>query len=83
MTDNTFTLRHGEPGQPGSFELSGAPGPDGQLQLAGDGLAPGSGRRAAAQPYKAAFDARFGGERFEGAGQLGAQDCTLVMTRAP
>jgi class 3 adenylate cyclase len=82
VTDNTFNLRHGEPGKPGSFEVSGTPGPDGQLQLAGDGLAPGSGRRAVAQPYKAAFDASYGGERFEGTGQLGAQDCTLAISRA-
>jgi hypothetical protein len=81
VTDNTFNLKQGESGKPGSFEVSGTPGPDGQLQLAGDGIAPGSGRRAPGQPYKAAFDARYGGGRFEGQGQLGAQDCTLAILR--
>jgi class 3 adenylate cyclase len=82
VADNTFNLRHGEAGKPGSFELSGTPGPDGQLQLAGDGLAPGTGRRAVAQPYKAAFETTYAGERFEGAGQLGAQECTLAISRS-
>jgi class 3 adenylate cyclase len=81
VTENTFNVQQGEQGKPGSFALSGTPGPDGQLQLAGDGIAPGGGRRAPGQPYKAAFDGRFAGERFEGAGQLGAQECTLAISR--
>lgn len=82
VTDNTFNVQHGEQGKPGSFELSGIPRPDGQLQLAGDGIAPGGGRRATGQPYKAEFDGRFAGERYQGAGQLGAQECTLAISRA-
>ena len=81
VTNNTFNVKHGEPGQPGSFTLTGTPQPDGQLNLAGDGLAAGAGRRTPAQPFKAEFDGKFEGERFEGAGQLGAQDCTLAIAR--
>jgi class 3 adenylate cyclase len=82
VTENTFNVHQGEQGKPGSFALSGTPGPDGQLQLSGDGMAPGGGRRASGQPYKAAFDGRFAGEHYEGAGQLGAQECTLAISRA-
>jgi hypothetical protein len=82
VTDNVFSLQQGEQGKPGSFALSGNPEPDGRLQLAGDGIAPGGGRRAPAQPYKAAFDGTFSGERYQGAGQLGAQECTLAISRA-
>ena len=82
VTDNAFSVQHGEQGKPGSFALSGNPEPDGRLQLAGDGVAAGGGRRAPAQPYKATFDGRFSGERYQGAGQLGAQECTLAISRA-
>jgi len=82
VTDNAFSVQHGEQGKPGSFALSGNPEPDGRLQLAGDGVAPGGGRRATGQPYKAAFDGKFAGERYQGAGQLGAQECTLAISRA-
>ena len=82
VTDNAFSVQHGEQGKPGSFALSGNPEPDGRLQLAGDGVAAGGGRRAPAQPYKAAFDGKFSGERYQGAGQLGAQECTLAISRA-
>ena len=81
VSRNAFSVKQGEQGQPGSFELSGTPGPDGQLQLAGDGVAP-SGRRGVGQPYKATFQGKFAGEHFQGAGQLGAQDCTLAISRA-
>jgi len=82
VTDDAFSVQHGEQGKPGSFALSGNPEPDGRLQLAGDGIAPGGGRRATGQPYKAAFDGKFSGERYQGAGQLGAQECTLAISRA-
>jgi class 3 adenylate cyclase len=82
VSDNAFSVQHGEQGKPGSFALSGNPEPDGRLQLAGDGVAAGGGRRGTGQPYKAAFDGMFAGERFQGAGQLGAQECTLAISRA-
>jgi hypothetical protein len=82
VADSAFSVQHGEQGKPGSFTLSGNPDSDGRLQLAGDGIAPGSGRRATGQPYKAAFDGSFSGERYQGAGQLGAQECTLAISRA-
>ena len=82
VTDNAFSLQHGEQGKPGSFALSGNPEPGGRLQLAGDGVAPGGGRRTTGQPYKATFDGKFAGERYQGAGQLGAQECTLAISRA-
>ena len=82
VTDDTFNVQQGEQGKPGSFALSGTPGPDGRLQLSGDGIAPGGSRRTPGQPYKAAFDGRFAGDRYEGAGQLGAQDCSLAISRA-
>jgi hypothetical protein len=81
VAENTFNVQHGEQGKPGSFTISGTPAADGQLQLNGDGIAPG-GRRGAGQPYKAAFEARFAGARFEGGGQLGAQECKLAISRA-
>ena len=82
VTDNAFIVQHGEQGKPGSFALSGNPEPGGRLQLAGDGVAPGGGRRTTGQPYKATFDGKFAGERYQGAGQLGAQECTLAISRA-
>lgn len=81
VTDNTFNVQQGDQGKPGSFTFSGTPDADGRLQLSGDGVAPG-GRRGAGQPYKAAFEGRFAGERFEGTGQLGAQECKLAISRA-
>jgi class 3 adenylate cyclase len=81
VTDNAFRVQHGEQGKPGSFALTGDPEPEGRLQLAGDGVAAGGGRRAPVQPYKATFDGKFSGERYQGAGQLGAQECTLAISR--
>jgi hypothetical protein len=40
------------------------------------------GRRGAGQPYKAAFEGRLAGERFDGTGPLGAQECKLAISRA-
>jgi class 3 adenylate cyclase len=83
VTDGTFTLQHGQPGTPNSFQLSGVPGPDGQLQLAGEGQTAVAGRRQkSGQPYTATFDGKFSGELYQGAGQLGAQECTLAISRA-
>jgi hypothetical protein len=63
--------------------VSGVPGPDGQLQLAGEGQTAVVGRRQkSGQPYTATFDGKFSGERYQGAGQLGAQECTLAIARA-
>ena len=81
VADDRFTLQHGEQGKPGSFQLSGTAEPDGRLQLVGGGLAAG-GKRGSGQPYKAAFDGKFAGGRYEGAGQLGAQECALAISRA-
>jgi class 3 adenylate cyclase len=81
--DNAFNLQHGEPGQPGSFQVSGTAEPGGRLQLAGDGIVASTGRRASKpQPYKASFDGRFDAGRYEGKGYLGAQLCALKMSRA-
>jgi len=82
VTDNAFRVQQGEQGKPGSFALTGNPEPEGRLQLAGDGVAAGGGRRAPVQPYKATFDGKFSGEHYQGAGQLGAQECTLAISRA-
>jgi class 3 adenylate cyclase len=83
VTDGTFSLQHGQSGAPGSFQVSGSPAPDGRLQLAGDGQTTVSGRRQkTGQPYKATFDGKFRGERYEGAGQLGAQECAMTISRA-
>jgi len=83
VTDGSFTLQHGEPGGPDSFLLSGSPGPDGRLQLTGEGFTGAASRRQkSGQPYKASFDGRFDGPRYQGTGQLGAQECALAITRA-
>lgn len=82
VTDDKFNVEHGEHGKPGSFQLSGTAEPDGRLQLTGGGFVAGSGRRPSVQPYKAAFDGKFAGGRYEGAGQLGAQECAVTISRA-
>ena len=83
VTDGTFTLQHGQPGTPNSFQVSGVPGTDGQLQLAGEGqTAVASRRQKSGQPYTATFDGKFSGEVYQGTGQLGAQECTLAIARA-
>jgi hypothetical protein len=82
VSGNTFYLEHGERGNPVSFQLSGTVEADGRLQLAGDGVAAGRGTRGSGQPYKAAFDGKFADARYEGAGQLGGQQCTLKISRA-
>ncbi len=83
VTDGTFTLQHGQPGTPNSFQVSGVPGPDGKLHLAGEGqTAAASRRQKSGQPYTATFDGAFSGGRYQGEGQLGAQECTLAIARA-
>ncbi|HEX9183855.1 MAG TPA: hypothetical protein VF876_11395, partial [Burkholderiales bacterium] len=84
VAGRTFTLQRGEPGGPESLQLTGTAGPDGRLRLAGSGFTGEPTRRQkSGQPFSAEFDGRFEGPRYESKGQLGAQDCTLVMTRAP
>lgn len=61
--------RHADPARCGASRLRGSPE---RLQRP----------VGAGQPYKAAFEARFAGERFEGGGQLGAQECKLAISRA-
>ncbi len=84
VTDGSFTLQRGQAGAPESFRLSGSPEASGRLLLAGDGIAGSANRRQkSGQPYKATFDGRFEGQRYQGKGQLGAQDCTLAIARGP
>jgi adenylate cyclase len=80
VAGNEFRLDYGDAGKPGSFQVSGIPKSDGQLQLSGKGLVATSKKP---QPYRATFDGRFDAGRFEGKGSLGAQPCALSMSRAP
>jgi hypothetical protein len=84
VAGRTFTLQRGEPGGPESLQLTGTAEADGRLRLSGSGFTGEPTRRQkSGQPFNAEFDGRFAGPRYESKGQLGAQDCTLVMTRAP
>jgi hypothetical protein len=84
VSGRTFTLQRGEPGGQESLQLSGTAAPDGRLRLSGSGFTgQPTHRQKSGQPFNAEFDGRFEGPRYESKGQLGAQDCTLVMTRAP
>ncbi len=83
VADNMFDLQYGQRGQAGSFHVSGTAQPDGRLQLLGDGFVAATGKRKAPQPYKAAFDGKFDAGRFAASGHLGAQECTLAISRAP
>jgi hypothetical protein len=63
--------------------VSGSPEANGRLLLTGDGIAGSTAKRQkSGQPYRATFDGRFEGPQYNGKGQLGAQDCTLAITRA-
>lgn len=77
-SEEAFSLQHGDPGTPGSFQLSGRVGPDGRLRVVGDGITADPARR---QPFRAAFEGNLVEGRYQGSGYLGAQDCTLSMAR--
>jgi class 3 adenylate cyclase len=82
VAGRAFTLQRGEQGGPESLQLAGSAEPSGRLYLTGNGFAGEPTRRAkSGQPYSAEFDGRFEGPRYEAKGRLGAQECTLVMTR--
>ncbi|MGQ0749971.1 MAG: adenylate/guanylate cyclase domain-containing protein [Betaproteobacteria bacterium] len=80
VSANAFEVQSGQPEQPGSLRLTGVPHTDGSLHLAGMGLS--GHQKYRGQAYKASFEGKLSGERYEGSGRLGRRDCTLVLSRA-
>jgi len=82
VAGRAFTLQRGEQGGPESLQLAGSAEPSGRLLLTGSGFTGEPTRRQkSGQPFSAEFEGRFAGPRYEAKGRLGAQECTLVMTR--
>ena len=72
-------VRGGKSGQPGWLEMAGVRQTDGTMRLAGAGL---SGMKEyLGQSFKAEFDGKFAGERYQGKGRLGTRPCTFTMAR--
>ncbi len=78
---DAFVVQRGAQGQPGSYQLRGAPDKDGWLQLLGSGIA--GLPQYYGKPYPAAFNGRFVGDRYEGSGGLGRRKCRLTISRGP
>jgi colicin import membrane protein len=87
VANGAFNVQQGQSGQVGSFNLSGTADPRGRLQVSGDWVLSPDGKKTSKrrppQSYKASFDGRYDAGRFEGTGQLGAQECAMKMSRAP
>jgi class 3 adenylate cyclase len=79
-TGQAFDFRRGKPDAQVHLQMKGLREADGRMRVAGKGT---SGlKENLGQPYKAEFDGRFSGERYEGRGKLGAnRDCALIITR--
>jgi class 3 adenylate cyclase len=80
VTNDQFSLMHGEAGRPGSLALRGTPDADGRLVLLGHGL---TGRRSGrpGTPIRARFEGKFQGDRYEGNGIWGRRSCTANIAR--
>src|SRR5436190_6059445 len=79
MNGEHVAVRGGKPGQPGWLEMAGVRKTDGTMRLAGAGL---SGMKEyLGNSFKADFDGKFAGERYQGKGKLGTRECTFTMAR--
>jgi hypothetical protein len=74
---NDFQLSQGKAGQAGSLQMKGKRQADGRLQLSGTGIS--SLPEFRDKPYQASVDGKFASDRYQGRGNLGARDCTLVL----
>ncbi|MGH8675388.1 MAG: adenylate/guanylate cyclase domain-containing protein [Burkholderiales bacterium] len=79
VSGDRVEVRGGKSGQPGWLEMAGVRKTDSTLRLTGAGL---SGMKEyLGQSFKAEFDGKFSGERYQGKGRLGTRECTLTMAR--
>jgi class 3 adenylate cyclase len=79
MNGDHVAVRGGRPGQPGWLEMAGVRKADGIMRLTGAGL---SGMKEyLGHSFKADFDGKFAGERYQGKGKLGTRECTFTMAR--
>ena len=79
VNGDKIEVRGGKSGQPGWLEMAGARKTDGTMRLAGAGLS--NMKEYLGQSYKAEFDGKFSGERYQGKGRLGTRECTFTMAR--
>jgi hypothetical protein len=79
VNGRAFDIRRGKPDAVPSLQMNGLREADGKMRVAGKGIS--GAKENLGQAYKAEFDGRFTGERYEGRGKLGSRDCALVITR--
>jgi serine/threonine protein kinase len=73
------STQFGTSGAPGYMALSGQIGDDDRLVLTGGGVS--SVAKYRGQPFRARFEGRFDGRRYEGIGRVGLRDCKLTLQR--
>jgi hypothetical protein len=73
------STQFGTSGAPGYMTLSGQIADDDRLILAGGGIS--SIAKYRGQPFRARFEGRFDGRRYEGIGRVGLRDCKLTLQR--
>jgi len=73
------STQFGTSGAPGYMTLSGQIAADDLLILAGGGIS--SIAKYRGQPFRARFEGRFDGRRYEGIGRVGLRDCKLTLQR--
>ena len=79
VSGDKYEVRTGKPDQPGYLLMTGVRQSDGRLHMTGNGI---SGmQKFRGNPFKAEFDGKMIGERYEAAGLLGRRECTLKMAR--
>ncbi len=73
------STQFGTSGAPGYMTLNGQIADDDRLILAGGGIS--SIAKYRGQPFRARFEGRFDGRRYEGIGRVGLRDCKLTLQR--
>lgn len=79
VSGDKYEVRTGKPDQPGYLLMTGVRQPDGRLHLTGSGISGMQKFRGSA--YRAEFDGKMAGERYEAAGLLGRRECTMKIAR--
>jgi class 3 adenylate cyclase len=79
VTGQAFDMRRGKPDAVPFLQMNGLRQADGKMRVAGKGTS--GAKENLGQAYKAEFDGRFTGERYEGRGKIGSRDCALIITR--
>jgi class 3 adenylate cyclase len=79
VTGQAFEMRRGKPDAVPFLQMNGLREANGRMRVAGKGIS--GAKENLGQAYKADFDGKFTGERYEGRGKIGSRDCALILTR--